>query len=50
MLKTRTIGFKAVNEHWGINIRVRLADAFKIDDSPVKKEIKERGDSNATQN
>ena len=50
MLKTRTIGFKAVNEHWGINIRVRLADAFKIDDSPVKKEIKERGESNATQN
>ena len=29
MLKARTIGFKRVNDRWGTNIRVRLADGFK---------------------
>ena len=47
MLKTRTSGFKTVNEHWGINIRVRLAEAFKIDSSTLKTEIRERSGDNA---
>ena len=47
MEKTRISGFKTVNNHWGINIRVRLAEAFKIDSSPLKTEIKERSGDNA---
>ena len=45
MEKSRISGFKAVNNHWGINITPRLSEAFKIDYRGVKKEINREGDN-----
>lgn len=49
MLETRRMGIEAVNKHWGTNIRVDLAEAFKIDSSGLKTET-ERGVINAFTN
>ncbi len=46
MEETRIKGFKGVNNHWGINIGVRLSDDFKIDSNAVKKENTNGGDNN----